>query len=67
MPRRALALLGSLLLAAHTPARAEDEVDPLLHHLAADPHGDQDVFYELTASEMENFVDDQPELGVDEL
>ena len=42
-------------------------MDPLLHHLANDPHGDQDVFWQLSASEMENFVDEQPELGVDEL
>jgi hypothetical protein len=65
---RATALLLVLLAAAATtPAGAEDEVDPLLHHLHGDPHGDQDVFFELTAAEMDNFVDEQPELGVDEL
>ena len=58
---RATALLLVVLLAAAatTPAGAEDEVDPLLHHLRGDPHGDQDVFFELTAAEMDNFVDEQ--------
>eukprot|EP01048_Picozoa_sp_COSAG05_P034282 COSAG05_NODE_14238_length_403_cov_1.161184_1_plen_72_part_01 len=58
-----------LLLACHAPKLlyGEDEVDPLLHYMASDPHGDQDVFYQLSAQEMESFTDDRPALGVDEL
>jgi|EP01044_Picomonas_judraskeda_P008109 hypothetical protein len=66
--RRGGCALGlSWLLLLLEGGGAEDEVDPLLHHLGEDPHGDQDVFWQLSASEMENFVDEQPELGVDEL
>ena len=65
-PPRLLLLLGAILLAPRS--RAEDDtVDPLLAHMAADPHGEADVFHELSAAEMDHFVDDAPELGVDEL
>jgi hypothetical protein len=63
-----LPLTAKVLLAGRLRrGGADDSVDPLVHYLATDPHGDQDVFHQLTAAEMDHFADDQPELGVDEL